>query len=515
MAFTPDTPATIEQAQLASYANRFAGRDTGSESFLGKLARAEAQGLWSFQTKLQRISLDSVPNAQTTYARLADWATAIGLPDGAGGYGPLKATAATGLVGTATGTNGSTIPQGTQLVAADGTTLFATTDNPATIPIAGFTSIHFNATTAGTAGNLQTPATLTFVSPPAGINALVTLTQGTSNGTDQESLAALFARIQARMQNPPKGGTQADWDFWALAEAVLLTIARSYGYARRNGTGTVDEVVVYAPNALGTGASRQVSGGDLTTIATYIDTVRPVTVEGRRMLTPTLVSGLTLRSRIVATAIGAFDWSSNTLGFTVNAYSVGTGTGGGDQVTLSADAPADLQAAIAAGSQPRVQIVSTHSGANIVTLQARAVAYTQVAGPKAKLDLLLADVQQQGWSTPNNGDAVYSGGPATAAIAAAQLAYVNGLGPSRASGFADPGDSWQDTVETAQLARIALETVDASGRAYAQNIVKIAGVPQVTIAIGAGSPSTNDYVTADNGSTPPEIAFATHVVVTD
>src|SRR5438067_28990 len=124
MPFTPDDPTTLEQEQLASYANRFPGKDTQSESFLGKLARAEAQGYWTFQTRLQRISLDSIPNSQSTYDALANFAATYGLTDGVGGYGPLMATPATGLVGTATGTPGATIPAGTALVAPDGTTQF-------------------------------------------------------------------------------------------------------------------------------------------------------------------------------------------------------------------------------------------------------------------------------------------------------------------------------------------------------------------------------------------------------
>lgn len=507
--FTPDDPATIEAAQLASYSTRFTGKDVGTESFLGKLARAESAGLWSFQKLLQRISLDNVPNSRMTRDRLEDWATTLGLSDGAGGYGPLAATAATGIQATATGTPGSSIPNHTALMAVDGVTELEVTP-AATIGGGGTATVYVNAVTPGTAGNAAVGATLNFVSPPSGVGASVTVTVGATNGTDDESDADLLARIFDRLRNPPRGGSQADWDVWcALA---LTSLDRVYGYARRHGTGTVDEVVTYAVNAAGTGTSRQVVAGDLTIIEAYLDAVRPVAVEGRNVLTPYMPSGseLTIRTRIVPYTAGLFDWSSNTMGITVLGYSAGTGVGGRDQIYLSGAMPADFTAAVTLGSLPRIVVVSTGTGAPIVPLQIQAF--------KAVFDSVNTWVDfttPTGWVVPNINDKAYSGGPAHPLIAAAQLAYVNSLGPSRSGGFADPNDHWNDLVEGEQLARIALETVDANGDALAKNIVKVAGVPQVTIAVGSGAPTTNDYQPADDYTHAPECAQAAYVVVTD
>jgi hypothetical protein len=509
MTFVPDTAAALEAAQLASYANRFPGKDVSTESFLGKLSRAEAQGLWTYEQRLLRISLDSVPNSQSTYARLSDWAAAIGLSDGAGGFGPLKATTATGLTGQANGTNGATIHTTDILTAPDGVTQFAPTAN-VTLGFFGAT-LTVNAITAGTAGNLGAGSVLTFVSPPLGVAATVTVTQGATNGTDQESAQALLARIDARLQNPPKGGAQSDWNGWP--QAAVTSALRTYGYAKRNGTGTVDEVMTYAGAS---GSARLVSAGDLAKIATYVDSVRPVTVAGRRLLAPTTPHSLTLHTRIIATAAGAFDWSSAGLTLTVSAFSPGTGFGGSDQLTLNTDAPTSLQIAIAAyvagtGPAPRIQIVAT--GGSVIPVQVQAIRYAQVAGPAAKLDLVTTGVA--GWIAPTIGNGVFSGGPAVNAIASAQLAYVDGLGPSRVSGYADPNDAWQDTVEIAQLMGIATSTVDASGNKLAKNIVFSGTTPQVTIAIDAGAAATSDYATSDTISSAPEIAVCAHVVVTD
>jgi hypothetical protein len=70
-------------------------------------------------------------------------------------------------------------------------------------------------------------------------------------------------------------------------------------------------------------------------------------------------------------------------------------------------------------------------------------------------------------------------------------------------------------VATEQLAKIALDTTDTNGNQLAQNIVKSSGIPRTTIAVGSGSPTTDDYQPSDVWSSSPELANAAHIVVTD
>lgn len=516
MAFIPDTPAVLEQAQLASYATRFVGKDTSTESFLGKLSRAEAQALWTFQKKLQRISLDTVPNADMSYDRLADYATALGLDDGAGGYGPLVATAATGLIARATGTPGNTFTTTDTIVAADGVTFFS--------PIAlytigglGWVDFTFNAITTGTGGNLTVPAAVTFISPPPGIQSSATLSAGAINGTDIESGPDLLVRILNRLQLPPKSGTQNDYNVWC--DEALPAIDRAYGYAKRHGIGAVDEVLTYPVNTVGTGTSRQLSAGDLATVSTYLDTVRPVTVKSHTVLTPYMpvANALTVRTRIVPYTAYIFDWVS-LAGLHVHAYSPGTGipdplTGiATDQVTLSTNAPADLMQTIDLGKRPRIQIVSTGASASICPLMAEVLKYSADVLVSDKLDIVIPTT---GWIDPNVNDLIFSGGDACLYVPQDQLDYINSLGPSRASGLADPRDEWFDIVATAQLSRIAMNAVNANDEVLVKNIYKVAGVEQVLIAVGVAAATTNDYIPGDDYTHAPECANAAYVLVTD
>ena len=518
MAFTPDDPATIAQSQLASYSTRFTGRDTSAESFLGKISRAEAQGLWAFQKKLQRVSLDTVPNSQSTYDALSTWATTIGLSDGQGGYGPYKATAATGLVATASGTVGKTIsgtaPNAAQIVAADGTTMFVVSAD-AVIGAGGTASVSFDAVTKGTVGNLQTPAALTLVSPPLGVQASLVLTTGATNGTDQEASAPLLARILNRLQLPIGSGTQNNWNTWVKDALDSVDV---YGYAHRNGLGSVDEVVT---NTGASGINRQVSNAHITTIETALDLLRPVTTSGRRVLTPYMPAAhaLTIRTRIVPYPGGAFDWDDTNgagsgLPYLVFSYTSPSPLGAGyDRLVLGIDAPQSLIDAVSLGTLPRVQIASSGTNAPIVALQAQVFAYASVGG-HAQLDVVAGWIPS-GVGVPHAGDAVYAGSSAVPYVGASQLAYIDALGPSVSSGLNDPNTAWDDAVECEKLGAAALASLDSNGAKIVKNIYKSSGVPQILIAVGSGSPTIYDFQPGDTYTDAPELAYAKHIVVTD
>ena len=497
MAFTPNTPEALEQAQVASYSNRFEGKDTSPESFLGKLARAEAAGLWAFEKRLQRISLDTVPNEQSTYERLSDWATVLGVPDGAGSYGPLNPTIATGLAGTATGTAGTLIPSGTQLVAADGETLFATTAN-ATIGGGGSVTIAFNALTAGTAGNLQVPASLTFVSPPGGVNASVTLTTGADNAIDTEGADALLDRILLRLRFPPKGGAIQDYIAWAQEVSGVGPV---YVYPRRAGTGTVQVAVTQA----GTGTGRIPGGTLITEVNDHLADVMPVDVDGAvdPAIPPyhTSTHDLTVRVYGVTPSLAKYAWDWTDPGtYTVAGWNAGTRA-----LTLNAAAPATLIAALPL--LPRVQVLDTGGGpGQVVPAQLRVSAITA----PANIILTITAASIPTGFNPQVGDRVYAGGPMAQPIGQALLDYIDSLGPSRESGYGDTTVApWDDTVAIAQLMRIALDVTDEDGVRLAKNL---SGTP--IIAVGAGAPASTDYTPPDNTVNGPEIAVAKFVVCT-
>lgn len=488
MAFVADDPLAVEAAQLAYYANRFTTRDTSTESFLGKISRAEAQALWTIQKKLERVSVDSVPQRGAAYAALSNWANAIGLSNGAGGYGPLVAVAATGGVVTATGTPASTIPNGTAVVGGDGTTQFITV-GLATIGGGGTASVNLNASTAGVAGNASAGAKLRFVSPPSGVQALLTVSTPLSGGSDIEAIDALLARILNRLQLPPKGGVANDYRTWLeiatdLTTGVKLAISRAYIYPRRAGTGSVDSVITQPGHDLTRGY------GGVSTVATagkaYLDTVRPVTVEGDAVYVPTMTSVQVVVRPTPMLATNAFEFDSTTGG----PYTVASSTT--NSLTLNANC-ADLDLQVNTNHKtPRIQV-----NVNGVSMPFVAKVLTYNAGTKvATLDTAF-DI------APIAGDPVLAGSALVVPVATAVRDLVESLGPSRKSGYADPDDVWSDTLEIYQLTSVVMSVLDANGVPYLANMLTLPTINGSAIDVQAG----------DNLLNPPQLLYATRIQV--
>lgn len=187
----------------------------------------------------------------------------------AGFYGlsPTAATYATG-VATATGTNGTDIPAGTVLVRDDG---FRYTSD-ALVTIAGGTAaVAFTATLAGNDGNMEGSGELVLESPIAGVNTLLTVPGEVTGGNDQESTEAFRARFSQRLQEPPAGGTAADYVGWALEVAG---VTRAWAYRHEDGLGTVvvrfvrdDDVPIFP------------SPGEVQAVQDKLDSERPITAD--------------------------------------------------------------------------------------------------------------------------------------------------------------------------------------------------------------------------------------------
>jgi hypothetical protein len=175
-------------------------------------------------------------------------------------------------------------------------------------------------------------------------------------------------------------------------------------------------------------------------------------------------------------------------------------------VALNLAAPVTLTSAIDGGLKPRIQIVSTGNGAAVVPIQTRVTAYDNT-----KTVLTLENPLPSGFVPPNNGDAVYAGSYVASLIAAAVLAYIDGVGPSRVSGYADAVHPWEDFIAIWRIAQTAIDTLDVDGKT---KLLKNLVAGGVTIAVGSNAPSTNDYQPADMATNPPELAYASHVVCT-
>jgi uncharacterized phage protein gp47/JayE len=181
------------------------------------------------------------------------------------GIARKSATAATGTV-TFTGSNGSTIPSGSVLTAYDGqlyqTTAIATiVSSTAIVPVI--------ASTVGLAGTRTTGQTFTLQSTISGVNSSATAGAMTG-GSDAEIDDSLRSRLLTRIQQPPQGGDSNDYLSWALS---VPGVTRAWVNSLELGAGTV--TVRFMMD--GTYVDGIPLSGDITTVANYIEPLRPVT----------------------------------------------------------------------------------------------------------------------------------------------------------------------------------------------------------------------------------------------
>lgn len=185
----------------------------------------------------------------------------------AAGYGITRkpGTAASVLL-TFTGSAGTTISAGTLCVTQDG--LGFVTDEALTLGETGSGTVTATADAVGTAYNVPAGAIVSMQQAVSGVTSL-TNEAAAAGGTDPETDAALFARLDAYKKTPPTSGNDRHYHQWALAVNGVgaASVIRCW-----DGPGTVK--VIIADMAL-----RPVEEELRAEVAAYIETQRPVTAE--------------------------------------------------------------------------------------------------------------------------------------------------------------------------------------------------------------------------------------------
>jgi uncharacterized phage protein gp47/JayE len=184
------------------------------------------------------------------------------------GMSPTPATFAEGNV-TATGIDGTSIPEDTILRLDDETSYRVTTGQ---MIASGTATLPVIAVLAGDAANVPEDTVLTFESPITDVDATATVaTGGITGGVDEEGTEELRDRYLLRLREPPEGGADQDYEAWALAVAG---VTRAWVYPNENGLGTVvvrfvrDGDVDIIPSA-----------GEVTAMQEALDAERPITAE--------------------------------------------------------------------------------------------------------------------------------------------------------------------------------------------------------------------------------------------
>ena len=185
----------------------------------------------------------------------------------AAGYGiTRKPGTAAGVTLTFTGSAGTTVPAGTLCVTQDG--LGFATDEDLTLGEDGSGTVTATADAVGTAYNVPAGAIVSTQQAVSGVTSLVN-EAAAAGGTDPETDAALFARLDAYKKTPPTSGNDRHYHQWALE---VNGVGAASVIRCCDGPGTVK--VIIADMEL-----KPVTEELRAEVAAYIETQRPVTAE--------------------------------------------------------------------------------------------------------------------------------------------------------------------------------------------------------------------------------------------
>jgi uncharacterized phage protein gp47/JayE len=203
----------------------------------------------------------------------------IWLVNADGTTGRKLATLAQGSADFVTTSGSVDVPTGTQLSYSTGVG-YQTTADITTDPSGAPTTAPIIALDPGTIGNLDSGTPLALQTPLTGSVDSVTV-DTLDGGTDDETDDELRARILERIRKPPMGGDVDDYEQWALA---VPGVTRAWAYPNEMGVGTV--TVRFMMDDLRATDDGWPQPQDVTTVADYIDTVRPVTVKDCYVVAP-------------------------------------------------------------------------------------------------------------------------------------------------------------------------------------------------------------------------------------
>lgn len=245
----------------ASMQSRLPGTDAVlRRSLSGIVARMSAgteHGLYGYLDWLARQLMPDTAEEE----HLERWASIWGVSRKATGH-------ASGDV-SITGTPGTVLPEGTICLRSDAVRYAVVSD--ATVGDDGTGTAFLSAVDAGTAGNAPIGTVLALASPVSGLDSRVQAADGLTGGTDEETDESLKSRLLATIQRTPMGGTQADYEQWALE---VPGVTRAF-VTQEMGRGTV--TVRFMMD--GTYPDGVPKDGDRQAVAAHIETVRPVTAD--------------------------------------------------------------------------------------------------------------------------------------------------------------------------------------------------------------------------------------------
>lgn len=190
----------------AGLASRLPGADTHlRRAVLAVLARVVAgvvYGLDAFISYVARQILPDTAEGENLHRHCRIWRVTPKLEEAAAGSVVFAGVA------------GPSMPAGTLMQRGDGVQYESTSEagiqgGKAVVPV--------RAVVAGVGGNAAAGTVISLVSPQEGFEFSGSVAaNGITGGVDAEQDARLRPRLLARIQRPPRGGSYADWERWAL-----------------------------------------------------------------------------------------------------------------------------------------------------------------------------------------------------------------------------------------------------------------------------------------------------------
>lgn len=263
MPFARPSLTEIIDRIIADISNRITGVDSAvlRRSLLGIIGRAEGGTAHLLYGYIDWVAKQVMPDtAETDY--LERWADIWDIQRKPAEF----AAGSLSFVVSST----SPIPAGTIFQRQDGVQYTSLAD--ATITGTSAT-ISVQALVAGDDSNLAAGARISLLSPIAGVQSSgIVAAGGIDGGVDTESDDRLRSRLLQRIQNPPQGGSVADYVQWGLE---VPGVTRVWVYPMQLGPGTVTVLFVTDDDPDGIIPSP----AKVAEVQAYIEVVRPVTAE--------------------------------------------------------------------------------------------------------------------------------------------------------------------------------------------------------------------------------------------
>ena len=333
------------------------------------------------------------------------------------------------------------------------------TNSAGSVGAGGSVDLDVIAIDTGSQTRLNAGEYLQFVATPAGCQAKALLVLNLDeDGFDEELDSAYQNRVLAKIADPPMGGTQADFEAWAL-EVDGVALAKAY--PGRAGLGTVDVAAMHA----GSGSVRELSSTERATVLAYLQTKAPVQIASTGGALRVLITVADLQDvEITVTPNGdaawAFDWDDSTAP-TVLAWTAATLT-----LQFTTARPATMLAGhriclrgVASVQDGAPLVIAALTGTDSVVLKA-APSVAPAATDKAYSGGPLVDLIRPAIVAHMNGEKLYadSGKPTPASsignpTVILKPVLAEGIGPANPAGVYG---TWSGSLVRNVLAKIAM-----------------------------------------------------------